>query len=898
MPHNPIWRRYARLFGPDSRADVQDELQFHLEAKVDDLIAQGLSPDAARREAERRFGNLRAIEDTGARMGQAGERRERRRNYRDELRQDLRYALRTLRKDRAFTLIAVSILALAIAANTAVFSLVDAIVLRPLPFPDAQHLAWLSAGRGLSPEKRAAAGLSEITYTVAAFEEFQRHNRSFESVTSYNPYYGNSEYTLTGRGEPQSVSGVMVASNFFQTLGVQPALGRLFLPEECRHNGRPAVLVSNAFWRRHFAADPSIVGRSITLGGQFVPNGKQSFTVVGILPPSFDFGSVFSPGLRMDLFVPAVMDDIRDWGNTLALVGRLKPGVSLAQAQAEADVLFPQLRAAHRDWYTDYASTITGLKDHVSGKLRHSLVLLWTAVGFILLIVCVNLSNLQLARGAARGKEFALRSALGAGRARLFRQLLTENLVLSGAGAVIGLALAYGLIFYLSRQESVALPLLGRITLDGTALAWTLIVTVASALIAGLVPGLRVSASGVQDALKDGGHGLTPGRRHERLRGLLVTSEVALACVLLIGAGLLVRSFLRVLDIDLGFEPSHAAVLKIDYDDGDDINRRAAILQEILSRVSAMPGVETAGVADMLPLGRNRSWVLRAKGRQYARDEDTSALARIVTPHYLDAMGIRLRSGRDFTWADSSKSQGVVILNQAAARRHWPGEDPVGRIALIGRRECAVIGVASDVRGTTLENSAAPEMYFTAAQAPPEGAELVVRTKLPPAALAPDILKTLRALNPSQPASELRPLRNIVDRAVSPRRFFVLLAASFAVIGLVLASLGIYGVISYSVTQQTQEIGVRLALGASPARVRLGVICKAMRLALSGVALGAAASLLVTRWLAALLYGTQPSDPPTFAGIILLLTAVSLLAGYLPARRASRIDPLAALRTS
>ncbi len=888
MARIPMWRRYARLFGADPAADVDDELRFHIDAKVEELAARGWETDAARREAERQFGDLRGVRRTGERVGKARQRRRERTDYWGALAQDLRYAVRTLWRDRAFTILSVSILALGIAANTAVFSLVNTVLLRPLPFPDSQQLAWFTPGRSSKAELREAAALSHVTYTVDAYEEFQRHNHSFQQVASYSPFFGDSEYTLTGGFEPQPVAGVMVAENFFETLGVRPVVGRLFLHEECLKGGSRAVLLSYPFWQRQFAGEAKIVGQTITLS-------KEPFLVVGVLPPTFDFGSVFSPGMKMDVFVPAVMDEIRNWGNTLALVGRLRPGVTVEQAQAEADILFPQLKAAHREWWGDYTSTITGLKEFVGGKLRRSLIVLWSSVGLILLIVCVNISNLVLARASARSKEFAVRGALGAGRGRLVRQLLTESLVLSGAGALLGLALAYGLTFYLAHQGSIALPLLSRVAVDRAALMWTLAVAVCAAILFGLVPGLRASGTNLQDGLKDSGHGMSAGRQHERMRGALVISEVTLACVLLIGAGLLMRSFLRVLDVDLGFEPGRAAVIKIDYDDGNDRLRRGAILKEILRNVDSIPGVEAAGVADMLPLGRNRSWGIAVKGQAYARDEGVAALVRIVTPGYLDAMGMRLREGRDFTWRDTARSERVVILNETAARRFWRGEDPLGRLAVVNG-DTRVIGVIADVRENSLEDAAGPEMYLPATQAEPEGAELVVRTKLPPEALASSVMKTLRALNPSQPAAEFRPLQRIVDRAVSPRRFFVMLVASFAAFGLVLASLGIYGVISYSVAQRTHEIGIRMALGASAGRVQLGVMAMTMRLTLVGIGVGAIASLAAARSIMALLFATAPTDPATFIAIVMLLGTVALAAGYVPSRRASRIDPMRALR--
>ena len=891
MARVPFWRRYARWLGPNVKADVSDELRFHVETKTDQLIAQGWNPADARREAERQFGDLREVSQMGEQLGNERERTRQRKDYFGALLQDLRYAVRTLGRDRAFTAIAVVILALGIAANTAVFSVVNTVLLRPLPFPQSDRLAWLSSDRNLDPKIREVAGLSAITYTVDAFEEYQRHNHSFEQVAAYNPFFGNGEFTMTGHGEPQAVAGVMVGGNFFETLGVHPLYGRLFTKEECQKNGRGAVLLSYPFWQRQFAGDPAIVGQTVILS-------KQPALVVGILPSGFDFGSVFAPGSRFDIFVPAVMDILRDWGNTLALVGRLKPGVSVSQAQAEADILFPQLKAAHPQWWGTYDSTITSLKDFVTGKLRRSLLVLWSAVGVILLIVCVNLSNLMLARSSARSKEFAMRMALGAGRGRILRQLLTESMVLSTGGAILGLMLAFVLIRYISRQGSIALPLLSSIQVDAAAMGWTLLVAALAAALFGLAPAFKVASGNLQDALKDSGQGMSAGRRHERMRAILVVSEIALACVLLVGAGLLLRSFLRVLDVDLGFEPSRAAVIKIDYDDQGKAERRGPILQNMLENISAIPGVESAGVTDMLPLGRNRSWGFQAKGVAYRKGDFLAALVRIVTPGYLPAMGMRLIGGRDFTWQDGTHNEPVVIINQAAARQFWPDRDALNRLARVNGHDTRVVGILSDVREHSLEKAATPEMYLPVMQADPEGAELVIRTKLPPEALASSVMKTLRAWNPAQPAAEFRPLQNIVDQSVSPRRFFVMLVASFALLGLILASLGIYGVISYSVARQTQEIGIRMALGASVSQVRLGVIAGTLRLALAGVLIGTAGSLAAARWIASLLFGTRPSDPMTFVSIVLLLCAVAVAAGYFPARRASRIEPMTALRAS
>ena len=517
MAHVPIWRRYARMLGADPAADINDELRFHIEAKTDDLMEQGWGREEAWREANRVFGDYESIRADGERLRKDMERSMNTKDYWGGWAQDFRFAWRTLRKDRGFALVTILILGLGIAANTAVFSVVNTVMLRPLAFPQSERLVWLASGKAYAPAVHEAAGLSILTYTVDAFQEFQRHNKSFQQVASYNPFLGDNQYTLTGRGEPQPVDGTSVDGDFFQTLGVQPSMGSLFNMDACRKGAAPVVVLSHAFWQRRLSADPSIIGQSITLS-------RTAYTVVGVLPPSFDFGAVFSPGTKIDLYVPSVLPAMRNNGNTLSVVGRLKPGISVQQAQAEADILFPQLKAEHKDWWGNYDSTLTGLKEHVTGKLHRSLVVLWCAVGLILLLVCVNLSNLMLARATARGREFALRNALGAGRARLLRQLMTESLLLSSAGALLGLTMAFLLTTWLSRQGSIALPLLTSVRVDPAALLWTMLITLSVAIVFGLAPAGSIFGCDLQRALKDGGHGAISGRQHERTRTVLVIS--------------------------------------------------------------------------------------------------------------------------------------------------------------------------------------------------------------------------------------------------------------------------------------------------------------------------------------------------------------------------------------
>ena len=899
MTTTPFWRRYARFFGADPAADVNDEIGFHLDAKTEDLIRQGWAPAPARKEAERQFGDLRAVQCIGQQISSNTERRRRVSDYATDLLQDVRYTFRTLRRDPGFAVISLLILAIAIGANIAVFSVVNTLLLRPLPFPHANELVWIAP-------PPSTCGWSCATYSADAYEEFRDQSRVYQDVTGYEAFTTPENFRLTGHGDSAPVTGIEVIGNFFQVLGVHPALGRLFTPEEARgpavgsSTGTAVVLLANPYWRRQFRSDPAIVGKAIELNGAPV-------TVVGVLPDSFDYGAVFSPGAKADLFVPVSLDTERMWGNIVTLVGRLKPGVTVAQALDDSNrvspdiyfnVKYPQSRGQYKGGLVPVP-----LKDYVTGKLRRSLITLWFAVGAILLIAGVNLSNLLLARAAARAKEFAMRSALGAGRGRIVRQLLMESLVLSGAGAVLGLALALVVIRWLAHQGSFALPLLSALRMDGQALAWTVLVAFFTAMIFGLLPGLRVAGGNVQAVLKDSGAGAGLGRHHERVRSVLVITEIALACVLLVSAGLLLRSFSKVLEVDLGFQPDHAASMNVEYDDSAStpeasVIKRAAIFQQVVTRITSLPGVQAAGISDYLPLGPNRSWDTPIpQGKAAAPGEMPEPLVYVVTPGFIRALGIPLR-GRDFTWSDTRNSERVVLINASAARLYWPGEDAVGKILMRGKEEDHVVGVVDDVHEESLESRTGAQIYYPATQQGPSRAQLVVRSSLPPAVLAPSVLRALRELNPTQSASEFRPIRTIVDHAISPRRFFMLLVAAFAGLGLLLATLGIYGVISYSVTRQTPEIGVRMALGATTGRVQRQVLLNTLRLTLVGIALGSIVAIAVARSIASLLFAISPWDLPCYLGMTLALLLVAVASGYLPARRASSINPMEALRNN
>jgi predicted permease len=800
--------------------------------------------------------------------------------------QDLRYTFRMLRRDAGFTIFAVLIVGLGIGASSTVFSVASALLIRPLPFREPTNLVWIT-NRDLR-----VAGLSGQTTQVGHFVDLRQGNQSFSDLAAYFAFYGVGDSKLTGAGEPERLSGVPVSENFFPLLGVQPVLGRGFSADECKWNGPKAVLLSHSLWERRFASDPGIVGRPLTLN-------DEPTTVVGVLPASFDFASVFAPGTHIDLYFPFPLGaETNRWGNTLAIVGRLKAGVTVASAAAEVKTLAGQFTRAHPE-RNGFGGNVTLLTEHVSGPTRPALVVLGCAVGVVLLIVCANLSNLLLVRAAVRQKEMAVRAALGAGRRRLIRQMLTESVVLSCCGAAIGVALAVAGTRVLARLDAISIPLLQSVRLDTNALAFTLVMAVLAGLIFGAAPAVQVPSTGVHEALKDSSRGSTDGKRGAWIRSALVVSEIAFACVLLVGAGLLIRSFLQVLDVNLGFQPERTAALRVDPDRRPlTQGEQNAYFDDVLRRVRDLQGIEAAALTDALPLGRNRSWGAGAKGQTYERGQVPIAFVRIVSDGYMKSMGIQVRAGRELSERDTPSSEPVIVLNETMARRLWPADDALGKIVRADR-ERRVVGVVADVRHLALEQGAGLEMYIPIRQIRDySSVDLVVRTTLPPATLASTVRAALAPIDPNLPANEFRPLQLLVDKAVSPRRFVVVLLGGFSVFALVLASLGIYGVISYSVSLRTQEIGIRMALGASTRDLQRRVVLQTVGLAAIGIALGTAASWALARLLTGFLFGVTSNDPVTFLGMVIVLTTVAVAAGYVPARRASRIDPMSALRAS
>jgi predicted permease len=873
------WKRFRRrlrywLDHSERNRLLWEEMEFHIESMVEDLVLQGMSEHQARAAAHRKFGNMTRTSEEARSTWIA--------RWMSDLAQDLRHSFRGMRRDAGFTTFTILIAGLGIGASSTVFSVVNALLLRPLPFRDPGRLAWITNGdKWTSTQTEHYSDLREL-------------NRSFSDLAGWSAFYFPGDHQLTGAGEPERLTGVPVTGNFFALLGAGPAIGRSFTKEECqgKYSAPPAMLLSYSFWRRRFDSDPNVVGRTLTLNNHPV-------TIVGVMPASFDFASVFAPGTPIDIFIPWPLNDkTKPTGNTMKIIGRLKPGANVAGAQAELTMLGKQLESQHPE-RNNITPLLTPLAQHVSGRVAPALLVLACAVGVVMLLVCANLSNLQLARLGARQKEIAMRAALGAGRSRLLRQMLTESVALSCCGAVLGLVLAVAGTRALAHLQAFNLPLLESIRIDGNALLFTLLAAVGCGVLFGLLPALRVSALSLCEELQDASRGSSSGTRHAWVRDGLVVSELAFACVLLVGAGLLIRSFLRVLDVNLGFQAERAAALRIDPSFRISSSaQQNSFIDDMLHRARSVPGIVAAGITDVLPLRDDRAWAVSGVGQLYETRHRPEAFVRVVSDGYFAAAGIPLRLGREFTEKDRASSERAVVVNETMARTLWPGQDPVGQVITTdgGRR---VVGVVADVRHAALETAGGLEMYLPMRQTRDYATmQLVVRTALPPDSLAAGIRTALRPIDPNLPVREFVTFQDLVDRAVSPRRFLVLLLAGFAAFALVLASLGTYAVISYSVSQRVQEIGIRMALGASALDLQRRILLRTLGLAALGLTFGMVASRVLSTALGSLLFGITSGDPVTFIAMGTLLTVVAALAGYIPAWRISRIDPMVALRSN
>jgi putative ABC transport system permease protein len=802
------------------------------------------------------------------------------------LAQDARYALRTIRRDLRFFLFAALIIGLGIGANTAVFSVMSPLVLRPLPFADSERLVWVALG--------TSGGMSSVTSRTSNLRDFRSMSQSFEALTGYYAFFEYSSYNLVGDGQPERLVGVDVAQDFLDVLRVRPMLGRNFTVEEGNWGGPSVAILTHAFWARRFAADPSIVGSSITLN-------NQPTEVIGVLPPSFDFASTFTPGSRVDFLRPFPISDETDrQGNTLAIIGRLEPGSTVEGAQAELDDINRRLQAEQPGRW-GLGAVVSGLQEQIAGRFRSAMVVLAAAAAAVMLIACANLSNLLLARGPKRQKEMAVRSALGANRHRLVRQLLIESLLLALCGGLIGVFIAFAATRAVAGTSAISIPMLHAVSIDATALWFTLGVSVLAGLLLGIIPALQMSEGGEAAVIRESSRRAGESKRHTRLREVLVVAEMALACVLVVSGGLLLRSFMSVLDVDLGFQPAGTMSWRVDTSRNfESLTAANVFYDQLVANVQAVPGVEAVGLTDTMPLGRNREWGLRAKGVFYEEGQAPTFFPRMVDWRYLEAMRIPLLAGRYLNAYDIGESSPVLIINQAAAERLFPEQDAIGQIVFInGDQEWQVVGVVGNVRHQSLEEASGLEGYLPISQMGDWGAlDMVVRSSVPPATLVQNVRAALRATDPTMPTGEFQTLNAVVDRAVSPRRFMLLLLGAFAATALLLAALGIYGVLSYSVTQRTAEIGIRMALGETEARVLGRVMGRTMALASVGVGIGALGSVVAARLIGSLLFGVRPTDALTFSAVMSILLLVSALAGFLPARRAARTDPMVALQSS
>ena len=809
--------------------------------------------------------------------------------------QDLRYGARSLLKSRSFTLLAVVVLALGIGANSAIFSVVNAVLLRPLPYPEPERLVVLW-GDNVNTDRHAVVSYPDL-------EDWRAQAQSFEHVAAFN----QAGTLLRGEGEPEPLSGADVSADLFPMLRIQPALGRAFTREEDRAGADPVVLISHGLWQRRFNSDPRVVGRQIRLGA-----GGVSTTVLGVLPEGFSFPPQSG---RTDFVRPvaAVIGErtTRRGSYSLPVVARLKPNVTARQATEEMRAIGERLEQQYPDEGFRLGSALVPLEEEVAGRgVRRSLYVLLGAVGLVLLIGCANVANLLLARAAARHREIAIRTALGASRLRVVRQLLTESLLLSSAGGALGLLIAaWGVDLIVAAGP--ALPRLRGVTLDLPVLAFTAAVSALTGVVFGLAPALSAARVDLQESLKEGGRSATAGAGRSRLRSALVVSEVALSLVLLVGAGLLIRSFANLVGVNPGFDPENVVATNVSlarqkYPEAD---RQQAVFAEMIGRLQALPGVESAGAIYPLPLGgttTGNTFVI--EGRPAPRPSDKpSANYRAVSPDYFRAMRMSVTRGRAFTERDTTDAPQVVVVNETFARKFFAGEEALGKRVAIERagpggaevqQPREIVGVVGDVRHEGLDEDAGPEFYVPYTQAPESSMSMVVRAAGGGAAagMGASVRDAIRQVDRDQYVPAVQQMTELVAGSIARRRFNALLTGLFAAVALLLAAVGIFGVTSYTVAQRTHEIGVRMALGARPASVLRLILGQGLRLILFGVGVGLAASLALTRVLAGLLYGVRPTDPLTFAGIPLLLTAVALLACYIPARRATKVDPMVALR--
>jgi len=874
-----LWHRLgALLHRKQSDEEMNREIEQHLAGLTSRYEAEGMSPEQARQAALQEFGGVEQIKERA--------RAERVWMWPVEFSRDLRYALRMLAKNPGFTFVAVMALALGIGANSAIFSVIDAVLLRPLPYKNAAQLVTVW-------EEAKKLGFPFNTPSPANFLDWREQNSVFSCMAAT----ADKSFNLTGRGEPERLDGERVSANLFPLLGAEPFLGRSFLPEEDAPGKGDAVVLSYGLWQRRFGAASDIIGKPIVLNG-------ASYRVVGVMPRDFVL-----PGHKDQLWVPLAFDskEAASRGNHyLRVIARLKPGVSMEAARSQMSTIAARLAHQYPEFNSQVGSVIRSMREEVVGDVRPALLVLLGAVGCVLLIACANVANLLLARAAVRQKEIALRLALGAGRSRLVRQFLTESLLLGTLGGVFGLLLAGFGLEVLRRFIPNAIPHPEAIGIDLRVFLFAILISALTALAFGLVPAMQALRFDLNATLKEGGRDSSSGAGRQRLRSMLIVGEIAVSFVLLIGAGLLINSFLHLRNLDPGFRSENLLAMKVDLPElkYSDPTRRSTFYEELLRRVRELPGVSAAAVASNLPLTYDGDSIdISVEGQpDPPPNERPSVITRVVSPGYFETMGIPLVRGHEFTAKDNEKTVPGVVISEKTARYFWPNENPLGKRLKPGSSTSSsrwrqVIGIVKDVRQNDFVADPGLQIYLAYRQVdafPPNA--LVLRTTVDPMSLGPAVRRVVQEVDKDQPVSDIRTMSEIVSAAVARQRFSMLLLGIFAAVALTLAGIGIYGVMSYSVAQRTREIGIRMALGAQKSDVLKMTIGQGLQLVIVGVVIGLAAALVLTRVMSSLLFGVSATDPTTFVTISLILLSVALTASYVPALRSMKVDPVIALR--
>lgn len=877
-----FWLKLQSLFRRNrSTQRLNDEIQFHLDQQITENLAAGMSREEARHAALRTFGNPTYLkEETRDTWGWL---------WLEQMSQDLRYGLRTLRKSPGFTAVAVLTLALGIGASTTVFSLINAVLIRSLPYPHPDRLVYL-----WSPNPRFQLPIEYLTPMNADFFDLQKQNRSFASLALFGP----AKFNVAADGRADALGGARVTESFFETMGVAPELGRPVNSEDDEPGHDQVAVISHSLWRERFGADRDVLGETLLLDA-------RPYRVIGVMPAGFAFPratDVLDAPKVTDIWIPWAMPPElkanREDGEGDA-IGRLRPGVSVEQAQAEMSSLMASIDLLRPPKDRGFGARVQPMFDSVTGGSRHALLLLMGAVGFLLLIACSNVAGLAIVRGSARIREMGVRTALGAGRARLLRQLLTESLFLSISGGALGVLVAFASIRALLRLDPGNIPRLEETSVDVRVLLFALSISILTSLLFGLFPALAVSRCDPAQVLTQTGSRNVKGTRSRFRQGLIV-AQVALTVVLLTGSGLLIRSLAKVLSVEKGFDPHSTVTMGLSLDARYQPERQITFYRDLLDRISVLPGVQGAGAVTNLPLGHSEglSW-LAVEGHNF--DDKVFFQTRSVTPHYFAAMGIRLLEGRHFTDSDSTGHPNVAIVSRTFADQYSPGKSSLGkRFHFIdGAAQptwWTIVGVVDDIRNASLEEKPRPQAYFPFWQSTFPTASIVLRTTANPESIIPAVRRELSALDPALAVADIRTMDQLVSETTQERRFQTTLLSSFSSIALVFSLVGLYALLAYSVRQRTSEIGIRMALGAQRGSVLRLVLEEGSGLTLVGVAVGLACSWALTRLMTTLLFEIKATDTSTFLGVAILFSAGAIAACYIPARRAMNVDPMVALR--